>query len=556
VRGWTARREEINVNLTGKDGSVAGGRDFADFVVARGPSLHRTALLLTHQGQAAQDLVQIALAKAWRSWAQIGENPEAEVRRIMINEFASSRRWRWRGELPELPTLQGVDDDRVDDDGGDEAVSMHQVLMAALTILPRRQRAVVVLRFFHGYPEEATAEALGVKVSTVKSQTVKALAALRVFEELRQGAAPDLSDSAQAGDAPLKRTLHDLRVALREQADAAACPDIEALVAGARLGVAASRRRRFGVLGATTVAILVVGGVIATTRPTHQAVPPTAGLGPFTVSLGGDGFPVYSPGMKRLIVLDAPMLEQMNGSISVPTTAGRQLAVAMMCTPADNADRVVEWANRMYADFTIAGARGDNPACSGPLLQAYANIGTATSAKTTVLADVMIDHKSLPAPGLLFKDARIHVAIYESVPWQDYPFPPRPADLESNAQYAWAGLPGTVRVLGPTTTQEANKPLTFTQPSGPNLSLNLQVRAPGRMRVLVNGKDISERVGPTLTPDKFIAFWGYGVTGMDIPLDADSATKPDAPVTVTIDPQDFQGTDWRIVVHSNPPNGG
>ena len=37
---------------------------FVDFVVARGPALHRTAALLTRQDQAAEDLVQIALAKA------------------------------------------------------------------------------------------------------------------------------------------------------------------------------------------------------------------------------------------------------------------------------------------------------------------------------------------------------------------------------------------------------------------------------------------------------------------------------------------------------------
>jgi hypothetical protein len=353
-------------------------------------------------------------------------------------------------------------------------------------------------------------------------------------------------------------SLHDLRRALHEEAAATAYPDVDALLSGARRRVD-SRHRRLAVLGAVTAAVLAVGGV-ATTRLTHQAVPQpavptTAGLGPFTVGAGGDGFPEYFQGMKRLTVLDAPMLDQLNGSISVSTTRGQRLAVAMVCTPADNTERVAEWANRMYADFSIAGARGANPACSGPPDYGYSIIGTATSARTTVLADVLINHKSVPTPGL-FKDAMIHVAIYESVPWQDYPFAPRPADLETNAQYAWLSSPGTVRVLGPTTTQEANKPLTFTQPSGPNLSLNLQVRAPGRMRVLVNGKDISERVGPTLTPDKLIAFWGYGVTGMDFPLEADGASKPGTPLTVTIDPQDFQGTDWRIVVHSNPPNGG
>jgi len=167
---------------------------FVDFVVARGPALHRTAVLLTRQEQAAEDLVQIALAKAWQSWARIDGNHEAYVRAIMVNEFASAWRRRWRGELPtaDLPDLP-----RVGDDG--DAVSTRQGLMAALATLPARQRAVVVLRFFHDYTEAATAEAMGISVGTVKSQSFKALAALRVSEELREDAAPDLTGSAQGG---------------------------------------------------------------------------------------------------------------------------------------------------------------------------------------------------------------------------------------------------------------------------------------------------------------------------------------------------------------------
>jgi RNA polymerase sigma-70 factor (sigma-E family) len=173
-----------------RDSAPAG---FVDFVVARGSALHRTAVLLTRQEQAAQDLVQIALAKAWQSWARIDGNPEAYVRAIMVNEFASGWRRRWRSELPtaDLPELP-----RVDDDDGD-AVSTRQSLMAALATLPARQRAVVVLRFFHDYTEAATAEAMGTSVGTVKSQTFKALAALRVCDELREDPAPGLGDSAR-----------------------------------------------------------------------------------------------------------------------------------------------------------------------------------------------------------------------------------------------------------------------------------------------------------------------------------------------------------------------
>jgi len=113
---------------------------FVDFVVARGPALHRTAVLLTRQEQSAEDLVQIALAKAWRSWGRIDGNHEAYVRRIIVNEFASSWRRRWRGEVStaDLPEVsrddygdRGGDGGHGDGDHGD-AVPTRQSLMAAL----------------------------------------------------------------------------------------------------------------------------------------------------------------------------------------------------------------------------------------------------------------------------------------------------------------------------------------------------------------------------------------------------------------------------------------
>jgi hypothetical protein len=362
----------------------------------------------------------------------------------------------------------------------------------------------------------------------------------------------------------MKRTLDDLRGALHDEADAAAYPDVEALVAGARRRVAASRRRRLAVFGAVTAAVLVVGGLVMT-RPTYQAVPQPAGPGPFVVNSGGADFPEYQQGMKRLIVVDAPMLERMKGSISVATTPGRRLGVRMTCTPSDNADKMNEWNARMLAKFSGPGRTGQ--AGCGLAIGGYDPIGVATDAKTAVLADVFISHSPSPSLPSLFTGAKIHVAIYESVPFQEYPLPPRPADLYTNAQYAWSNEPGTVRALGPKAAQEANKPVTFTQPFDPKLMVNLQFRGPGRIRVLINGKDITEQIGaPSLAQDKFISSWGYDQEGFAFPLDplmwaalrsgaTGPTTKPGTPVTVTIQPQDFQGPDWRIAVQPNRPTG-
>lgn len=158
---------------------------FVDFVVARGPSLHRTAILLTRDHHRAEDLVQTALARAWGSWDRVHSDHEAYVRRILVNEFASSWRRRWNDERPSevLPEVATADH-------GD-AVTDRSTLVAALALLPRRQRAVVVLRFFHDYSETMTADALGVTVGTVKSQTSKALATLRVSPGLHGPGGPE-----------------------------------------------------------------------------------------------------------------------------------------------------------------------------------------------------------------------------------------------------------------------------------------------------------------------------------------------------------------------------
>jgi RNA polymerase sigma-70 factor (sigma-E family) len=156
-------------------GTLSAHAEFDEFVAARSTRLLRTAYLLTRDHALAEDLLQTALAKAWFSWSRIDADPEPYVRKILVNTFASWWRRKWNGEHahaepPEPPAASGHHDD---------ADQRHD-LWEAMGRLPRRQRAVVVLRFVEDLSEAETARLLGISAGTVKSQTSKALARLRI----------------------------------------------------------------------------------------------------------------------------------------------------------------------------------------------------------------------------------------------------------------------------------------------------------------------------------------------------------------------------------------
>lgn len=148
---------------------------FAEFVHGRGQALQRTAYLLTGDWALAEDLVQTALARAYPRWDRIRhDDPEAYVRKALVNTWASWWRRRWRGEVPteELPERHVTHDEYAHADRRD-------AVRSALERLPKRQRAVMVLRYHEDLTEAQVAELLGISIGTVKSQASKALAKLR-----------------------------------------------------------------------------------------------------------------------------------------------------------------------------------------------------------------------------------------------------------------------------------------------------------------------------------------------------------------------------------------
>ncbi|WP_066371731.1 SigE family RNA polymerase sigma factor [Herbidospora mongoliensis] len=147
---------------------------FREFVTARSPALMGLAYLLTAGDQhASEDLVQSSLVRALGQWEKI-EAPEAYVKRVMYNQHVSLWRRAWRrhetsvAELPE----KGADD-------GTRPVELRLALREAMAKLTRRQRAMLVLRYYEDLPEDEIARLMGCSIGTVRSTTHRSLAKLR-----------------------------------------------------------------------------------------------------------------------------------------------------------------------------------------------------------------------------------------------------------------------------------------------------------------------------------------------------------------------------------------
>lgn len=148
--------------------------EYTAYVSARLPWLTRVAFLLCQDRARADDLVQTAITRLYVRWPRVSrlENLDGYARTVLVRVFLGEQRTAWwrrvtvTRDLPE--TARPADDlDQAED------------LRAALAALPPRQRAAVVLRFYCDLSVQETAAVLGCSEGTVKSQTSRALAALR-----------------------------------------------------------------------------------------------------------------------------------------------------------------------------------------------------------------------------------------------------------------------------------------------------------------------------------------------------------------------------------------
>lgn len=122
----------------------------------------------------AEELAQDTLAKVCIKWESVRKmtNPEAWMFRVGIN-LANSY---FRRKVAERKAGERLKAQTARDDAD---ISDAIVVRDALRVLPRRQRAVLVLRYFADLPVREVCLALDIPDGTVKTLTQRGLRALR-----------------------------------------------------------------------------------------------------------------------------------------------------------------------------------------------------------------------------------------------------------------------------------------------------------------------------------------------------------------------------------------
>jgi RNA polymerase sigma-70 factor (sigma-E family) len=137
------------------------------------------ASLLVDDRETAEDVVQEAFAGLYRRWWQLRDpnTAVAYLNRAVVNggrdQLRHGRRVtaaRWR-MTPQAEGLASAEQDVLEHERADQ-------LWHAITRLPRRQRQVLVLRYYLDQTEAEIADALNVSPGSVKKHASRGLTAL------------------------------------------------------------------------------------------------------------------------------------------------------------------------------------------------------------------------------------------------------------------------------------------------------------------------------------------------------------------------------------------
>jgi RNA polymerase sigma-70 factor (sigma-E family) len=144
-------------------------------VLYRAESRRLVGMLTAYVGDRAlaEDLTQEAFARVQRSWSRVRE-PDRAVSYLRATAFnlarSALRRRRLVQPLADLVSRSPEDELVLDEE--------HRAVIAAVTNLPSRQRACVILRYYAELGIDDIAATLGISPNSVKTHLVRGLHAL------------------------------------------------------------------------------------------------------------------------------------------------------------------------------------------------------------------------------------------------------------------------------------------------------------------------------------------------------------------------------------------
>jgi RNA polymerase sigma-70 factor (sigma-E family) len=154
---------------------------FEEFAASRLHAVLAFAGVLTGQRATAEDIAQEVLIRAYTKWDMIGglDQPEFYIRKMVLNEFLSWRRRSWR-LIPAADAAGATRRPGTSMPDHADQYTDRMALLAEVGRLPRRQRAVIVLRYYEDRSDTEIAELLGCQPGTVRAHAATALRTLRI----------------------------------------------------------------------------------------------------------------------------------------------------------------------------------------------------------------------------------------------------------------------------------------------------------------------------------------------------------------------------------------
>lgn len=139
--------------------------------------LVRLAVMLVHDVQTAEEVVQDAFEAMHLAWRRLRDSEKAlsYLRQAIVNRSRSVLRHR---KVVEMHPPKPAPDEQSAEHAALTLIERSAVT-SALRSLPARQREAVVLRYYGDFSEADIAKAMGISRGAVKSHTARAMAALK-----------------------------------------------------------------------------------------------------------------------------------------------------------------------------------------------------------------------------------------------------------------------------------------------------------------------------------------------------------------------------------------